>query len=153
MSFGWLVFMVERYMCVLALLHILALMLFWVDGSRRMRMLLVMCSCDRNRCMGVSFGGYGLNDGRLRFPFSLAAREDGGCRVCELCLLACVGDVFVWGCFASSVGVMRITSSLCERQQANSNMTRTHARTHAHTHTHMQYRPGAGRRQNPKPKP
>lgn len=27
--------------------------------------------------LGVSFGGYGVGDGRLRFPFSLAARNDG----------------------------------------------------------------------------
>jgi hypothetical protein len=31
----------------------------------------------RVKPMGVSLGGYGLGNGRLRFPFSLAARDDG----------------------------------------------------------------------------
>jgi hypothetical protein len=31
----------------------------------------------RVKPMGVSLGGYGLGNGRMRFPFSLAARDDG----------------------------------------------------------------------------
>jgi hypothetical protein len=36
-----------------------------------------LCNASTGAALGVSFGGFGVGDGRLRFPFALAARDDG----------------------------------------------------------------------------
>ena len=42
------------------------------SGSHVVRML-----DESGVSLGVSFGGFGLGDGRMRSPFALAARDDG----------------------------------------------------------------------------